>query len=82
MTTAFAAAAHGQPLAAFRAQPFGALLALGTAVFFWGALHVACFGSQLGRLFDRLLAPRIMWPVLGLFLAAWAYKIWQVRAGT
>ena len=81
MTTAFAAAAHAQPRASWHAQPFGALLALGTAVFFWGALHVAAFGSNLGRVFERLLAPRWLWPGLALFLAAWAWKVWQVRSG-
>ena len=79
MTTAFSAAAHAQPRAALAAQPFGALFAVATAVFFWGAMHVAIFGSNLGRIFERLLTPRILWPALALFLAAWAFKAWQVQ---
>ena len=81
MTTAFAFATHLQPARALYAQPFGAALALATAIFFWGALHVAIFGSQLARVFERLLAPRIMWFAGAALLAAWAYKVWQVRAG-
>jgi hypothetical protein len=81
MTTSFSAAAHVQARAAFHAQPFGALLALGTAVFFWGSLHVAVFGSQLARVCERLLMPRVLWPVCALFLACWVYKCWQVRSG-
>jgi hypothetical protein len=80
MTTAFSNAAHAQPRAALAAQPFGAIFAVATAIFFWGAIHVAVFGSNLGRLFERLLAPKYLWPALGLFLAAWAYKAWQVHA--
>ena len=81
MTTSFAAAAHAKPRAAFYAQPFGALFALATAVFFWGAMHVAVFGSQLGRLAERLLMPRYLWPTAVVFLVCWAYKCWQVRTG-
>ena len=81
MTTSFTALAHAQPAASLHAQPFGTLLALATTVFFWGALHVAVFGSQLGRCFERLLTGRYLWPACALFLAAWAWKCWQVRAG-
>lgn len=81
MTTAFAAAAHARPWTAFVSQPLGALLALGTAVFFWASLHVAVFGSQLGRVGGRLLSGRVLWACFGVFAAAWAYKILQVRQG-
>ncbi len=81
MTTSFSNAAHFNPRAAFHAQPFGALFALATAVFFWGSLHVVIFGSQLGRLFERFLSPRYLWPTAALFLMCWAYKCWQVRTG-
>lgn len=81
MTTSFSAAANAKPLAAFVAQPFGAMFALATAVFFWGALHIAMFGSNLARAFERLLAPRYLWPTGALFLAAWLYKCWRVRTG-
>jgi hypothetical protein len=81
MTTSFSAAAHAQPIASFVAQPFGALFALATATFFWGALHVAVFGSNLGRVFERFLTPRYLWPTGALFLLAWGYKCWSVRIG-
>lgn len=81
MTTAFAAVTHVQPRAAWLAQPFGAVLAVATTVFFWGGLHVAVFGSQLGRVLERLLAARVIWVVGAMLLASWAYKCWQVRTG-
>ncbi|MBY0263774.1 MAG: DUF2752 domain-containing protein, partial [Phycisphaerales bacterium] len=82
MTTAFASAANAQPLAALTAQPMGALLALSTAVLFWGALHVAVLGSQLARIGVRILRPRVLWVVLALGLLAWGYKIAVVRGWT
>ena len=80
MTTSFSAAANAKPLGALVAQPFGAAFALATAIFFWGSLHVALFGSNLARAFERLLAPRYLWPTGALFLLGWAYKCWSVRA--
>ena len=79
MTTAFAHAAHGHPVASFRTQPFGALLALAAAGAFWGGLHVAIFGSRLGALGGRLLRPRAVMIAAGLLLAAWGYKVAVVR---
>lgn len=82
MTTAFANAANAQPFAALTAQPMGAMLALATAVLFWGALHVAVLGSQLARIGVRILRPRVLWAVLALGLLAWVYKIAVVRGWT
>ncbi|MBY0310862.1 MAG: DUF2752 domain-containing protein [Phycisphaerales bacterium] len=79
MTTSFAAAANAQPVRALLAQPFGAGLALLTSAFFWGALHVAVFGSKLGRIVESWLRPRVLWVALALFLMAWAYKVLVVR---
>ncbi len=81
MTTAFSAAAHAAPFTSIKAQPFGAALALATAAFFWAALHVAVFGSMLGRLFERVLAPKVLVPTALFFLAAWAFKAYLVRMG-
>lgn len=75
MTTSFALAADARPLEALRAQPMGALLSLVSAGVFWGALHVAATGSRLGSVAGRLLTGRTLWVVLGLTLAAWAYKV-------
>ncbi|MCC6660533.1 MAG: DUF2752 domain-containing protein [Phycisphaerales bacterium] len=74
MTTAFAYAAHGRFWAAVRAQPFGFLLCLGTAVMLWGAIHVAATGSHLGVQAARLLTPRVLWVAAALALLAWGYK--------
>lgn len=80
MTTAFSHAVRGELGAAFAAQPFGALLALLTAACFWGSLHVAATGSQLGRVSGRLLRPRMLLLVGVLAAGAWVYKFvtWPV----
>jgi hypothetical protein len=75
MTTSFAAAAEGDFVGAFLAQPFGLVLALGTAAGFWASLHVAVFGSRVGRMCSKLLRPRAMWLFAGAWGASWAYKI-------
>ena len=80
MTTAFAHAANGDILAAFHAQPFGAMLAVLTAVVFWGATHVAATGSAVGRYAGRALTPRVLWILGGSVVAAWAYK-WATWTG-
>jgi hypothetical protein len=80
MTTAFADAAHARFADAFLAQPFGLLLALGTAAAFWAGLHVALTGSHLGRLCGRMLTPRVLWILAALAAAAWAYK-WATWPG-
>jgi hypothetical protein len=74
MTTAFAYAAHGRLTEAFLAQPFGLLVAIGTAVAFWVGLHVALTGSHLGRFFGKLMTARVLWTLAALAAAAWAYK--------
>ncbi len=81
MTTAFAAAAHLHPLQSLRVQPFGAVLALGTAVAFWGGLHVALLGSRLAAIGGKLLRPRNISIAAVCFAAAWLYKIGAVRWG-
>lgn len=80
MTTAVTLAAHRHPVQAVLTQPFGALVAIGGAMGFWGCLHVAAFGSRLGRLAEPLLRPRILWIGAGLLVAAWVYKIAAWRA--
>lgn len=74
MTTAFAHAADGNFRAAFLAQPLGCVLSLGAAAVFWGAVHVATTGSQLGTVSARLLKPWALWGFAGAAAAAWAYK--------
>lgn len=75
MTTAFAAAAEGNLLASLRAQPFGCLLAIATAVTAVVSAQVVVTGSALGGHMVRLFGPRIGWTLLVLALLGWAYKI-------
>jgi hypothetical protein len=75
MTTAFAAAADGNLLQSFLAQPFGCVLAIATAAACVVSAYVVLTGSSLGGHLLRLLGPKIGWLVLGSALAAWAYKI-------
>lgn len=74
MTTAFAHAAHGRPGEGFLAQPMGLVLALATSAAFWLSLHAAATGSQIGRVCGKLLTPRLLWSLVALAAAAWAYK--------
>lgn len=74
MTTAFSYAAHGRFLPAFLAQPFGFMLAVVAAAGFWASLHIAATGSHAGRIYVKLLRPRVLWTLAGLALIAWAYK--------
>ncbi len=74
MTTAFSYAAHGRFIPAFLAQPFGFVLALVTAAGFWAAVHIAATGSTVGRIYAKLLRPRVLWTLAGLALVAWGFK--------
>ncbi|MGQ0628215.1 MAG: DUF2752 domain-containing protein [Phycisphaerales bacterium] len=75
MTTAFAAAAHGDPWGSFLAQPMGALLALLAATGFWIALYGAVSGSRAVLLTERLLRARILWGFAAFWGLSWAYKV-------
>jgi hypothetical protein len=78
MTTSFAALASFDLIEAFKAQPFGALVGIATAVFVWGAAHVAIFGSRLGTVAMRMLTAKVVWTALTLGLAAWVYKMFTM----
>jgi len=75
MTTAFAHAANGDLASAFATQPFGALLALIAAVFFWAGVHAGVTGTKPWRLVRPLRAFGATIVVVSLFLGAWGYKI-------
>lgn len=81
MTTSFAAAANASFLASARAQPFGTLLAISTAIGFWGCLHVTAFGSRIGRIFARAFTSRVLIGLVILFLLSWGYKILTITQG-
>ena len=80
-TTAFAHVAHLQVLQAFRAQPFGALLCLATALA--GALAFAglAFRAQVWSRVERWPWPRIAGWGIFLMLASWGYKAAMMMRG-
>lgn len=75
MTTAFACAADGDVVGAARAQPLGAVLALGASAAFWGGLHVAATGARVDRLAGGWLGWKVLAGAVAVFLAAWGYKL-------
>jgi len=77
MTTAFANAAHGHLLAGFLSQPFGFLLAIGTAMMFWLCLFVTVTGSTVYRSFLTLWRPSVVWILAGAAFLAWMFKMWS-----
>ena len=80
-TTAFAHVAHLQVVQAFRAQPFGALLCLSTALA--GALAFAglAFRARVWGWVERWPWPRIAAWGIFLLLASWAYKAAMMSRG-
>lgn len=79
MTTAFSYAAHGELLAALRAQPMGLLLAVGTAAVGLVSAQVALTGSRLGHVLGARFTPRTILLLAGLALLAWGWKLLAVR---
>lgn len=75
MTTSFAHAADGDLISAFRAQPFGAILAVLTAAGFWILLSVSLSGSAIGSAVVGSLGRKTFWATLALLVGAWGYKI-------
>jgi hypothetical protein len=75
MTTAFSAASQGDLVTAFRAQPFGALLALAVATGVWVCGYAAVTGSALPAVYAFLLRPRWVWVMFGMLLISWVYKL-------
>ena len=78
-TTAFTNVAHGNFGAAFAGQPFGALLAFATAVFFVGGLVVLVTGAPLGGLLGRFWTMKGTWIVLGMMILGWGYTMLRFR---
>jgi len=75
MTTSFAHAAGGNLVGSLRAQPFGFLLAIGTASAALLGTYITVTGSRVGHLLPQLWSARMNWIVGGLLLAAWIYKL-------
>lgn len=75
MTTSFAYFVRGNWLAAFYLQPMGATLALLSGMTLWGAGYLAVTGRPIHRLFSLLPGRYVFVPLVGLFFAAWGWKI-------
>lgn len=75
MTTAFSHAVRGEFVASLLAQPFGFLLAMGTAMGLVVGLHTTVTGANVFGMFAGLWRPRTMWLLVAIGLAAWIYKI-------
>ncbi|MCH8825140.1 MAG: DUF2752 domain-containing protein [Planctomycetes bacterium] len=75
MTTAFSHAANGNLLASFATQPFGAVLAVITAMVFLVSSYVTYTGSQVASVFGRLWGRGAGWILALSATAAWVYKI-------
>ncbi|NLF32174.1 MAG: DUF2752 domain-containing protein [Planctomycetes bacterium] len=73
MTTAFAWMGEGRPVKAFLVQPFGALLCVAVLV----AALLGTAQTATGRPWVAAVPwrPWWAWAALGLFAAAWGYKI-------
>ena len=76
MTTAFANVTHGHLLAGFLSQPFGFLLAIGTAITFWLCLFVSVTGSTIYRTFLSWWRPSVVWILAGAAFLARIFKMW------
>lgn len=78
MTTAFAHAADGQLLSAFRVQPAGLLLAIGNAALFITAIWGLITGGNVGRVLQSLLTRGPVVVVLAAVAVTWIVKIGMV----
>lgn len=81
MTTSVSLASHGRWGASLATQPFGLLLAVTLATAFWPLAWSGATGSRMAPALTKLVGLRTAWVVLGLGLAAWAYKAAIVRFG-
>ena len=75
MTTAFAHVARGHVINAFVAQPFGALLAVGSLAGLVGLPLAAARGARVESILGVPYIDRLALGLLALFVLAWVYKI-------
>ncbi|MCI0342189.1 MAG: hypothetical protein L0216_13770 [Planctomycetales bacterium] len=81
MTTAFAHAVRGQFVSAVAAQPFGAVLAVATALWLPISLAFAATGRSFTPWAARVRWDRVGWAALALALGSWGYKALRVQFG-
>ena len=75
MTTSFAHFADGNWPASVYVQPMGFALAVIAGMAVWGAAYVAISGRPAHRILRAVPGLAIVLPLLGLAVAAWAWKI-------
>jgi hypothetical protein len=75
LSTCFAWFVRGNWLASIYIQPMGFLLALATCACFWGGLYIALSGKPIHRLLRQVPATFFVPLLMGLAVAAWAWKI-------
>jgi Protein of unknown function (DUF2752) len=74
-TTAFSYYSHGNWIASLFVQPMGFVLAMLAAMMAWVGFYIAATGRPVHRLVANYWTQwTVIW-LLGMFLAAWAYKI-------
>ncbi len=78
MTTAFAHGIRGQWVAGFRAQPFGLVLAVSTALILVVALDTVITGHCWALNWYRIRPSRFVIVLGVLMITAWAWKIVSV----
>jgi hypothetical protein len=75
MTTSFAWFVRGRLLASLYVQPMGAVLAALAGCCVWAGLYLAFTGRPVYRLLYLRPGGHYFLPLLGLGIAAWAWKI-------
>lgn len=75
MTTSFSWFVRGNVLASFYVQPMGCVLAALCCLGFWAGAYVAITGRPIYRLLAVIPSRYVYLPLLGLAIAAWAWKI-------
>lgn len=84
LTTSFNHAVRWEWLKAIWVQPFGAFLALVTAVTFWVSLYIAASARPVHRLIGRGFTGKAVPLIIGLVgfgIAAWGWKIVTTLSG-
>jgi len=79
MTTAFAYAARGDLLTSFMTQPFGAMLALGTALAVVVGFFGAATGTRVAGLFSPIISRYGALIAVAALLLGWGYKIAEFK---
>lgn len=81
MTTSFSWFVRGNWLASFYVQPMGYVLAVIACVTAWAGYYVAITGKPAHRLLRLVPSRYYLFPLLGLAIAAWGWKMFLVLRG-